>query len=836
MTRALLPLRLAWRELRQHPWRSAVATVLFALPIAAVIAWSSLFMAGAAAPQMSRTEVTVFSDPCSAESRFETCLQDSEADLASVPDLERILSAADQDIDADSVELSVRGVGTLRAESSSPAESGNGDEDTITAYPTIGTSAHVPSGMMEVDASYAEVLGLSDGDTALITAVWLAEPYSATIHVARQDGEIYSSPHDVGDVRVNLDELIDPARFRSADLPEYSWAQWNVPPGITYQGPGISVLSTDTTAAESAVTFPVLEILQYWSLEELIFMFFSGALGLVLIAGVVSPVFAISAQRQRRAMGLLALNGATRHHLRATLLWQGILTSAAGGLLGVVFGWGAVRLVALFLLPGYRLTVHWDVAILTVLAAAICGLLAAALPAHGAVSEKPIAALHGAVRSSLARLRPAAWCGPVLLVLGLLSWSSRIPFVFIPFIPLSVLCIGVGLLLSGPLVLALCSRLAGRGPLALRLASRALVRQTWRTSAAFAAMAGTVFVTMLMAWAPMTVDSSQVAQPRAHVVTPSVHLDRSDPLSGEVSDVARQLHASRMVEYYQSVLPGTAVVVGDENYFLAGLPEGEDESVIAVVRRELAQGRAVVEENTTPYPSSDPLLMPDDAAPSPDTVCGQRGCTTVTTVSLPTSAVSRVPSAIVMTKQTADSLGIDYYWGGTLIFPSEQLSYWEAYRFSLSQDLDGDTLLSAHLNDARFIRFLPNLVMPLLFCLLVTIGVVACITALSFFETRRDARLLSAMGASPRILRLLPALETSILAFLAALLSILTTMAMMLAGPYSMGTEGVNTAFRSFPWILVVLLLGGIPLLAGAVSTLVQRVGQRSALRAPAQR
>lgn len=92
------------------------------------------------------------------------------------------------------------------------------------------------------------------------------------------------------------------------------------------------------------------------------------------------------------------------------------------------------------------------------------------------------------------------------------------------------------------------------------------------------------------------------------------------------------------------------------------------------------------------------------------------------------------------------------------------------------------------------------------------------------------------MGASPRILRLLPALETSILAFLAALLSILTTMAMMLAGPYSMGPEGVNTAFRSFPWILVVLLLGGIPLLAGAVSTLVQRVGQRSALRAPAQR
>jgi putative ABC transport system permease protein len=225
-----------------------------------------------------------------------------------------------------------------------------------------------------------------------------------------------------------------------------------------------------------------------------------GGGGLLEVALLVGPAFAIGAARQRRTLALAASNGADVAHLRRVALGQAVLlgstASASGVLLGTATGaalwWllgrdpsqlnGPLDLPALFL-----------VAVL--LLGALTAVVAALLPSRGLGRLDLVAALRGSVRSAPVGRHARRW-GVLLLAAGLAgTWASvrlnplNDRWWFLAWF-LSVSLAIAGLLLCVPAVLVLLARVAGSAPVVLRIALRDLARQRGRATATVAAILG----------------------------------------------------------------------------------------------------------------------------------------------------------------------------------------------------------------------------------------------------------------------------------------------------------------------------------------------------------
>jgi len=129
-----------------------------------------------------------------------------------------------------------------------------------------------------------------------------------------------------------------------------------------------------------------------------------GALTLVLgaiaaislsVAGIgIMNVMLVSVSERTREVGLLRALGVRRRQVLAVFLTESALLSAAGGLLGLAAGWGAVRiLVRIFpALPASPPV--WAVAAALALSLGV-GVLFGWLPARRAARLDPVAALAG---------------------------------------------------------------------------------------------------------------------------------------------------------------------------------------------------------------------------------------------------------------------------------------------------------------------------------------------------------------------------------------------------------------------------------------------------------
>ena len=122
-------------------------------------------------------------------------------------------------------------------------------------------------------------------------------------------------------------------------------------------------------------------------------------ISIVVVLGIAS-VLVVSVVQKRKEIGILRAVGATRQQMLRVFLWQGVIVGVAGALLGSALGFLLIVVFSHVLrdAEGQALfSLDYDVQLIgiTVLAAAVLGLLSAALPARNAARLDPAQAIRG---------------------------------------------------------------------------------------------------------------------------------------------------------------------------------------------------------------------------------------------------------------------------------------------------------------------------------------------------------------------------------------------------------------------------------------------------------
>jgi putative ABC transport system permease protein len=219
-------------------------------------------------------------------------------------------------------------------------------------------------------------------------------------------------------------------------------------------------------------------------------------LEVVLLAG---PAFAVTARRQGRTLALMAAVGGSPAQARRTIMAIAVVLGSLAAVAGVAGGIALAGLVGVPVAQHY--SSEWfgpfDVPWLSVLVVAAFGLLsallAAAVPAR-LVSRMDVVAVLAGRRGDAAPSRRSPLLGLVLLgagVAGAVLGARKSSGGEIIIAGAAVVCV-LGMILMVPVVLAGLARLGGGLPLPLRYAVRDAVRHRTRTVPAVAAVAATV--------------------------------------------------------------------------------------------------------------------------------------------------------------------------------------------------------------------------------------------------------------------------------------------------------------------------------------------------------
>ena len=231
--------------------------------------------------------------------------------------------------------------------------------------------------------------------------------------------------------------------------------------------------------------------------------FVAGILALVAVGIIVAAAFATSARRQLVTIGQLASNGAPESVIRRTLALQGAWTGVVGAVVGIAVGIAALPFVTPLIeqhivyheLRGYRVSiVHLAVIAVTAIVAAT---IAAAVPARSAARVPVMTALSGRRPAG----RPARWLVPTGLALlagglGLVAVAAlgaqggtQSSDVWAALAVIGVTAMVFGTCCAAPLVVERVGGLGRRATLSWRLALRSLARSRTRSSAVVAAIA-----------------------------------------------------------------------------------------------------------------------------------------------------------------------------------------------------------------------------------------------------------------------------------------------------------------------------------------------------------
>jgi putative ABC transport system permease protein len=211
------------------------------------------------------------------------------------------------------------------------------------------------------------------------------------------------------------------------------------------------------------------------------------------------------AQRRQRALGMLASLGATERDVRFVLLVDGLVAGVLGALLGGALGlglwfWYYPHLETATAHRTDPLGLPWAAVIIGLLLAVATSVIAAAWPGR-AVSKVPVvAALSGRVTAPHV-IRRSLRPGLIFLGVGLFilffsgGWRGGGDDAYLVIAALLTCVIACALL--APFVVDRLAQVAGRAPLATRLALRDLARYRSRSGAALAAVSFAVFIATL---------------------------------------------------------------------------------------------------------------------------------------------------------------------------------------------------------------------------------------------------------------------------------------------------------------------------------------------------
>ncbi|MDQ1689636.1 MAG: putative transport system permease protein [Frankiaceae bacterium] len=220
-------------------------------------------------------------------------------------------------------------------------------------------------------------------------------------------------------------------------------------------------------------------------------------LEVVLLAGAA---FAVGARRQARALALVSVAGGEPRHVRRIVLAAGLLLGTAGAALGAVLGTVAAALArSWFEQKQGKLLGHFDLRPLEILAVlalgAGTGLLAAVVPARGAARSDVVAVLAGRAGTRTTPLRIPA-LGVVLVGVGIflagVGEAAQSALGSAKWILAGTALVQIGALILTPAIVGLSGRLGRRLPLTPRLAVRDAARHRGRTAPAVGAVMAAV--------------------------------------------------------------------------------------------------------------------------------------------------------------------------------------------------------------------------------------------------------------------------------------------------------------------------------------------------------
>ncbi|MCR6033014.1 FtsX-like permease family protein [Nocardioides sp. zg-579] len=581
----------------------------------------------------------------------------------------------------------------------------------------------------------------------------------------------------------------------------------------------------------------------------------------VLLAG---PAFAVGARRQARTLALLAASGGTPRQARRVVLAGGLVLGGLGAVVGVGLGLGAGALAAR-VLQSY--SDQWlgpfDVPWLQVGGVAAFGLvsalLAAVVPAWLASRQDVVAVLAGRRGDPKPSLR-SPLLGVVLLGLGaagsafgalqgpggeLLIAGSAIPTV-------------LGMVLLVPVVLAALARVSRGLPLVLRYAVRDAARHRTRTVPAVAAVAATVAGVVALGIAnasdraqsealyspqlamgdgivrgPLTSDADwrRVQQRVESEVAGAVRPARgvSEVVEGDLyRDVAvRASGGGSLLSAYGGVA-GTSLLVDDTvpAFVAQALAPGELDRAEAA----LAAGRAaVLTDRRTVRAESVRLRVVEHP------MAGGRG-RVVTRAELPAAFVRvrgfDAPVQAVVPPVLAERAGVEV---GTVSLQVEgpvsedvQRDVDEAVA-GIDPDLDLYVERGFAADDDTWILMV---VLGALGGLLMLGGTLTA-TSLALSDARPDLATLAAVGAAPRTRRAVAAAYALVVGLVGAVLGAVVGAVPGVAAAYPLtsnewsgygpGGDALPDHFLAVPWLLVAVIVVGLPLLSAGLVALTSR-------------
>ena len=552
-----LPLRLAWREARRAPLRSALVLVMIALPVLAVTVADTVYSTskldgaqgverrlGAAEVRVqlgSSSPVLQLPDPDRGSIQPGADGTEEPATLAQV---RRVVGEVPVvEVRHDSLRfVTDAGVGdaeVLLTDLGSPLTAGL-VELSAGRWPQTPHEVVVNAALVERGPELGEDLALDDGSSVRIVGTAESAITSSRPMVVGPLGAVASS--DVASRTYLLGG--DPV----------SWAEVGELNAI-----GATVLSRAVLAdppPTSALDPRIRELLSVADRTGLTVLALVVVMVLIEVVLLAGPAFAVGARRQARTLALMAAAGGSPGDARRVVLGSGVVLGLLGSVLGLLLGLGLARaLMPVF--QGFSDAGFgpFDVDVLHLAGVSgfglLSALLAAAVPAFTAARQDVVAVLGGR-RGDARPSRRSPVLGLVLVGVGVAGAASGARGVARGelLIAGSAIVLVLGMVLVVPVVVVAVAALARRLPLSLRFAARDAARHRTRTVPAVAAVAATVAGVVALGIATSSDEAENLASyvPQAPAGTGYVSHDsgRAADFGTDRAVLARELPRARV--------------------------------------------------------------------------------------------------------------------------------------------------------------------------------------------------------------------------------------------------------------------------------------------------
>ncbi|MEU1387411.1 MULTISPECIES: FtsX-like permease family protein [unclassified Nonomuraea] len=562
----------------------------------------------------------------------------------------------------------------------------------------------------------------------------------------------------------------------------------------------------------------------------------------VLLAG---PAFAVGLRRRRRELAMISAQGGSARHLRMIVLADGLVLGGAAAVLGVVLGIGPGLLVESIVAREFDWSqgpaeVPWLPVLGVAVLGLVSGLVAAIVPAVQASRQHTAQVLAGRAAEVRGRARRPV-LGIVLLLVGLGATGYAMTRGVVSMTAASVPFV-LGMVALMPWLVQAGSRIAARLPLPLRLSVRDAARHRVRTaSAAAAVMAAT------MGAVALGIGSSS-AYTHQEEINISVF-----PLGTTVVGGATAMDGqtwARLKEAVRVRFPGTEIVPGQE------VTDAKGRTMWLTVKQTCGPACPQQFHDRPPIGGADLLAFlqkrrdPRAAAAlaagkavafSPDVVRDgmievvvdrQDGSTRTEIRTI------RIPAVV--------SNGADARQAGAMIPPQalakaglgavERLLYTASppqderrMEADLRGEVNGNLYLYAERGKVEDRAF--ALLIVLGAALVLVLGGTLAATGLAAADMRPDLNNLSAVGAAPRVRRLVVAAQAAYIAGLGAVAGLLAGSVVGVAVTWPLTRNGFGgsrdfldgPAVIDVPWLFLAAVVLGLPLVAALVAGLFTR-------------